>query len=69
MRICFCTILVALLSGCAGSLGERKLYEGLRMENARRQYEPGRDINRDPPATSYEAYEQERQRLKEKSPQ
>ena len=69
MLICFCTILVALLSGCASSPRDRNLYEGLRMENARRQYEPGRDINRDPPATSYEAYEQERQRLKEKSPQ
>jgi len=69
MRIRFCAVLVALLGGCAGSPGERKLYEGLRMENARRHYEPGRDIDRDPPATRYEAYEQERQRLKEKSPQ
>jgi len=69
MRIRFCAVLVALLGGCAGSPGDRNFYEGLRMENARRQFEPGRDIERDPPATSYEAYEQERQRLKEKSPQ
>ena len=69
MRILFYAVLVALLSGCADSPRDRNLYEGLRMENARRHYEPGRDVDRDPPATSYEAYERERQRLKEKSPQ
>ena len=42
-------------------------YEGLRQENARRQYEPGRDINREPPAPSYDAYEKERQRLQKEA--
>jgi hypothetical protein len=69
MNIRCCAVLVALLGGCAGSPGDRNLYEGLRMENARRHSEPGRDIDRDSPAPSYEAYERERQRLKEKSPQ
>ena len=45
----------------------RAWYEGLRQENARRQYEPGRDINREPPAPSYDAYEQERQRLQKEA--
>ena len=43
-------------------------YEGLRQENARRQYEPGRDINRGPAVLSHDAYEKERQRLKGSSP-
>ena len=37
----------------------------LRVVNARRQYEPGRDINREPPPPSFDAYEQERRRLRE----
>ena len=68
MRNAFCIVpivLLVLVAGCANTPGDRAFYEGLRMENARRQYEPGRDINRDPPAQSYEAYEKERQRLKE----
>lgn len=56
---------VALLAACANTPGERGFYEGLRQENLRRQNEPGRDISRDPVPPSYEAYEKERQRLKE----
>jgi leucyl-tRNA synthetase len=56
-----------LLAACAGAPGDRAWYEGLRQENARRQYEPGRDINREPPAPSYDAYEQERQRLQKEA--
>jgi outer membrane lipopolysaccharide assembly protein LptE/RlpB len=55
-----------LLLPPAPAPGDRAWYEGLRQENARRQYEPGRDINREPPAPSYDAYEQERQRLQRK---
>jgi hypothetical protein len=63
-------LLIALLltlAACAGVPGERGWYEGLRQENARRQYEPGRDINREPPAPSYDAYEKERQRLQKEA--
>lgn len=59
----------ALLAACASTPGDRGFYEGLRQENLRRQYEPGRDISREPAPPSYEAYEKERQRLKEGQPQ
>lgn len=65
MRTCFCLLALALLAACANTPGDRTWYESLRQENSRRQYEPGRDIARDPPPPSYEAYERERQRLKE----
>lgn len=61
MRLVICLILATLLAACS----TRGFYEGLREENTRRQYEPGRDIARDPPPPSYDAYEKERQRLKE----
>jgi hypothetical protein len=61
MRLVICLILAFVLAGCTS----RAFYEDLREENARRQYEPGRDIVRDPPPPSYDAYEKERQRLKE----
>ena len=64
MRLVTSLILIAVLAGCS-SIGDRSFYEGLRQENSRRQYEPGRDIVRDPPPPSYDAYEKERQRLKE----
>ncbi|MBL8452411.1 MAG: hypothetical protein JNK97_06655 [Zoogloea sp.] len=57
---------LALLAGCASP--DRNFYEGIRQENARRQHEPGRDISRDAPPPGYDAYEKERQRLKEESP-
>ena len=60
MRAGIAFALLLLLAACAGAPGDRAWYEGLRQENARRQYEPGRDINREPPAPSYDAYEQER---------
>lgn len=68
-RPLICLTMLALLAGCAGAPGERSWYEGLRMESARRQNEPGRDISRDAPAQSFDAYEQERRRLKEGSTQ
>ena len=63
MRTCIAFALLLSLAACAGAPGDRAWYEGLRQENARRQYEPGRDINRERPAPSYDAYEKERQRL------
>lgn len=65
MRYIFLLPCVALLAACANIPGQRGFYEGLRQENLRRQNEPGRDISRDPAPPSYEAYEKERQRLKE----
>ena len=67
MRAGIAFALLLLLAACAGAPGDRAWYEGLRQENARRQYEPGRDINREPPAPSYDAYEQERQRLQKEA--
>ena len=67
MRACIAFALLLSLAACVGAPGERAWYEGLRQENARRQYEPGRDINREPPAPSYDAYEQERQRLQKEA--
>lgn len=67
MRVCLSLALLIALAGCAGTPGDRGWYEGLRQENARRQYEPGRDINREPPAPSYDAYEKERQRLQKEA--
>ena len=67
MRAGIAIALLLLLAACAGAPGDRAWYEGLRQENARRQYEPGRDINREPPAPSYDAYEQERQRLQKEA--
>ena len=67
MRACISLALLIALAGCASAPGDRGWYEGLRQENARRQYEPGRDINREPPAPSYDAYEKERQRLQKEA--
>ncbi|WP_374263876.1 hypothetical protein [Zoogloea sp.] len=67
LRTLACLSLVALAAGCAAP-GDRTWYESLRQENARRQHEPGRDINREPPPPSYDAYEQERQRLNQGAP-
>ena len=67
MRAGIAFALLLLLAACAGAPGDRAWYEGLRQENARRQYEPGRDINRERPAPSYDAYEQERQRLQKEA--
>lgn len=67
MRACIAFALLLSLAGCAGAPGDRAWYEGLRQENVRRQYEPGRDINREPPAPSYDAYEKERQRLQKEA--
>ena len=67
MRAGLATLLLLTQAACAGVPGERGWYEGLRQENARRQYEPGRDINREPPAPSYDAYEKERQRLQKEA--
>jgi len=53
---------LALLSGCASPT--RNLYEGIQQGNARRQHEPGHDMNREAPP-GYDTYEKERQRLKE----
>ena len=65
MRIPASLLLVLLAAGCSSTPGDRAFYEGLRQDNARRQYEPGRDINREPPPPSFDAYEQERRRLRE----
>lgn len=67
MRAGLALILLLTLAACAGVPGDRGWYEGLRQENARRQYEPGRDINREPPAPSYDAYEKERLRLQKEA--
>ncbi len=67
MRTCISLALLIALAGCANTPGDRGWYEGLRQENARRQYEPGRDINREPPPPSYDAYEKERQRLQKEA--
>ena len=67
MRAGIAFALLLLLAACAGAPGDRAWYEGLRQENVRRQHEPGRDINREPPAPSYDAYEQERQRLQKEA--
>jgi hypothetical protein len=67
MRAHISFALLIALAGCANTPGDRSWYEGLRQENARRQYEPGRDINREPPAPSYDAYEKERQRLQKEA--
>lgn len=67
MRAGLATLLLLTLAACAGVPGERGWYEGLRQENARRQYEPGRDIHREPPAPGYDAYQQERQRLQKEA--
>lgn len=66
-RILICFAMVAIVAGCANTPGDRSWYEGLRMESARRQNEPGRDLSRDSPAPSFDTYEQERRRLKEGS--
>ncbi len=58
---------LALLAGCASP--DRNFYEGIRQESARRQHEPGRDISRDAPQPGYDAYEKERQRLKDEARQ
>ena len=65
MRIQTCLLLVLLTAGCANTPGDRTWYQSLANENARRQYEPGRDINRETPPPSFDAYEQERRRLRE----
>ena len=63
MASCRPALVLCLLAGCTATPGDRAWYDGLRQENARRQYEPGRDVNREPPPPSYDAYEKERQRL------
>ncbi|MCK6375306.1 MAG: hypothetical protein L6Q69_14525 [Zoogloea sp.] len=65
MRIQACLLLALLAAGCSNTPGDRTWYQSLANENARRQYEPGRDINREPPPPSFDAYEQERRRLRE----
>jgi len=50
------------LAGCS-SAGDRALYDSFRLEEARRQFEPGRDLSRDAPLPSFNDYEKERQRL------
>ena len=67
MRLIALLILTAQLAACSSTNGDRIFYEGLRQENARRQYEPGRDVVRDPPPPSFEAYEKERQRVQEET--
>lgn len=62
LRTLTCLSLLGILVGCAG---DRAFYEGLRQDNARRQYEPGRDISREPAPPSFDDYEKERQRLRE----
>lgn len=59
--------LSTLLSACASP--ERNFYEGLQRDSARRQFEPGRELNPAPPPPSFEDYQKERQRLEEGSVQ
>lgn len=66
MRLFSCFIVTTLLAGC-GTAGDRALYDGFRQEEARRRYEPGRDISRDAPLPSFNDYEKERQRLQKES--
>ncbi|MDD3354545.1 hypothetical protein [Zoogloea sp.] len=63
MRSLFILSALAVLGGCIPHRTEHNLYEGLRQEGVRRQHEPGRDLQRDPPPPRHEAYEKERERL------
>ncbi len=67
MRTCISLALLIALAGCAGAPCGCAWRGGGREGSSRRQYEPGSDINREPPAPSYDAYEKERQRLQKEA--
>jgi hypothetical protein len=66
MRIVVCFSVLLVLGAC-GTVTEKGVYEGLRQEGQRRQYEPGRDLSRDPPPPAFDDYTKERQRLQQDS--